>query len=239
MKTEVGNKLRLGIFVSVAVSLFIIVIYVIGNGRHMFTKTFHINGTFKDLGGLQIGNNVRFTGMNVGTVSKVEIVTDSTVRVDMVIEKDVQKFIRQDAIAAIGSDGLMGSKVINLLSGNPDLPMIENNGAVITITPVSMDDIMANLAVTSNNASLITADISVLTANIRAGHGAIGKLFMDSSFANTLNQTMVNAKNAAGGFSENMEAAKHNFLLRGYYKKKEEKERKDSLELIRDDKKRN
>ena len=86
MKTEAGNKIRLGIFVSVAVGLFIVVIYFIGNGKHMFTKTFHINGTFKDLAGLQVGNNIRFTGMNVGTVSKVEIATDSTVRVDMVIE---------------------------------------------------------------------------------------------------------------------------------------------------------
>jgi phospholipid/cholesterol/gamma-HCH transport system substrate-binding protein len=229
MKVEAGNRIRLGIFVSVAVGLFVVVIYFIGDGKHMFTKTFHINGTFKDLAGLQIGNNIRFTGMNVGTVSKVEIATDSTVRVDMVIEKKVQKFLKQDAIASIGSEGLMGNKVVNLLPGSADQPMIKDGGSVLTITPVSMDDIMKNLAVTSNNAALITSDISALTGNIRNGNGAIGKLFMDSTFARSLGKTMVNVQHAAGGFSENMEAAKHNFLLRGYYKKKEAAAKRDSI----------
>jgi len=87
-----GNRIRLGIFVSIAIALFIFVIYFIGNRQNLFTKTFHINGTFKDMGGLQVGNNVRFTGMNVGTINAVEIITDSTVKVDMRIEKKVQKF---------------------------------------------------------------------------------------------------------------------------------------------------
>src|SRR5690242_11093387 len=96
---ETANRIRLGIFVSVAIALFIIVIYFIGDGQHMFSKTIHLNGTFKNLGGLEVGNNVRFTGINVGTIDQVEIITDTTARVDMTIEKKVQKFIKQDAIA--------------------------------------------------------------------------------------------------------------------------------------------
>jgi phospholipid/cholesterol/gamma-HCH transport system substrate-binding protein len=232
MKTDTGNRVRLGMFVSIALALFIVVIYFIGDGKHMFTKTFHINGTFKDLAGLQVGNNIRFTGMNVGTVSKVEIATDSTVRVDMLIDKKVKKYLKKDAVASIGSEGLMGNKVVNLLPGSAGTAEVEDNGTILTITPVSMDDIMKNLAVTSNNASLITADISALTTNIRNGHGAVGKLFMDSSFALSLGKTMVNVQHAAGGFSDNMTALKHNVLLRPYYKKKEAeaaKARKDSL----------
>ena len=229
MKVEAGNRIRLGIFISVAVSMFIVVIYFIGDGKHMFTKTFHINGTFKDLAGLQIGNNIRFTGMNVGTVSKVEIASDSTVRVDMLIERSVQKFLKQDAIASIGSEGLMGNKVINLLPGSAGKPMIKDGGTVITVTPVSMDDIMKNMEVTSKNAALITADISVLTTNVRSGKGPIGKLFMDSSMGMSLSKTIVNVQHAAGGFSDNMEAVKHNVLLRGYYKKKEAAAKRDSI----------
>jgi len=229
MKVEAGNRLRLGMFVSVAVALFIVVIYFIGSGKHMFTKTFHINGTFKDLAGLQVGNNIRFTGMNVGTVSKVEIATDSTVRVDMVIERNVQKFLKEDAIASIGSEGLMGNKVVNLLPGSAGVPMVKDGETILTVTPVSMDDIMKNMAVTSNNAALITADISVLTTSIRNGKGPIGKLFMDSSMAMSLSKTIVNVQHAAGGFSENMEAVKHNVLLRGYYKKKEAAAKRDSI----------
>lgn len=218
---ETGNKIRLGIFVSIGIALFIIVIYFIGDGKHMFSKTISLNGTFENLGGLQVGNNVRFTGINIGTIDQVEIVSDSTVRVNMTIEKDVQKFIRQDAIATIGSEGLMGDKVINLIAGSPGQPEIKDGGSVRTLTPVSLDDIMKNIEITSNNAAQITYDIALLTSSVRNREGAIGKLFVDTTFANTLDKTMVNAKNAAGGFSQNMEAAKSNFLFKGYYKKKE------------------
>jgi phospholipid/cholesterol/gamma-HCH transport system substrate-binding protein len=230
MKNETGNRIRLGIFVSVAIALFIVVIYFIGNRQQLFTKTFTISGTFEDVGGLREGSNVRFTGITVGTINEVEIVTDSTVKVVMTIEQRVQKFIKKDAIASIGSDGLMGNKVINIVSGSPGSAMIEDGESVKTVTPVSMDDIMNNLAMTTANAALITDDIAVLTTNIRTGNGAIGKIFMDSAFAKTLDQTMLNARNAAGGLSDNMEAVKHNILLRGYFKKKEKEAAKAQKE---------
>jgi phospholipid/cholesterol/gamma-HCH transport system substrate-binding protein len=232
MEATAGNRIRLGLFVTVALGLFIVVIYMIGNGKHMFTKTFHINGTFKDLAGLQVGNNIRFTGMNVGTVAKVEIATDSTVRVDMLIEKKVQKFLKKDAIASIGSEGLMGNKVVNLLPGSADQPVVKDGDQILTVTPVSMDDIMRNMEVTTQNAALITADISALTTGIREGHGTIGKLFEDSALAVSLGKTMVNVQHAAGGLNEDLKAAQHNVLLRGYFKKKEAeaaKSKKDSV----------
>lgn len=221
MKNETTNRIRLGVFVSVAIALFIVVIYFIGNRQHMFTKTIRINGIFKDIGGLQVGNNVRFSGINIGTIEAVEIITDSTVRVDMVIEKHVQKFIKKDASAAIGSEGLMGNKVISLVAGNPSSPPIEDGGTVNTLVPVSIDQIMASLKVTADNAATITGDIAEVTGGMKTGKGAIGKLLVDSTFATNLGQTMVNAKNATNGLNQNMEAAKHNFLLKGYFKKKE------------------
>lgn len=230
MKNETGNRIRLGVFVSIAIALFIVVIYFIGNRQQLFTKTITINGTFEDVGGLREGSNVRFTGITIGTIDKVEIMTDTTVLVVMTIEQSVQNFIKEDAIASIGSDGLMGNKVINIVSGNPNSKVIADGGTINTVTPVSMDDIMNNLAMATANAALITDDIAVLTTNIRTGNGAIGKIFMDTAFANTIDATFVNAKNAAGGFSDNMEAVKHNFLLRGYFKKKEKEAAKAQKE---------
>ncbi len=231
MKKDTGNRVRLGIFVTVAIALFTVVIYFIGNRQHMFGRTIHIKATFKDLGGLQIGNNVRFTGINVGTVHDVQIITDTTVQVEMIIEKDVQKFLKKDGTAGIGTEGLMGNKVINLSAGSPGSPTLEDGASIIGITPINMDDVMKNLATTSRNASAITEDIAALTSNIRSGEGAVGKIFMDSSFAESLGKTMKNAQNATKGLSENMEAAKHNFLLKGYFKKKEkEAEKKKEAE---------
>jgi phospholipid/cholesterol/gamma-HCH transport system substrate-binding protein len=233
MENQTNNRARLGIFVSIAIALFIIIIYVIGNKRHMFSKTFTIVGNFRDISGLQAGNHVRFSGINIGNIDALEITSDSSVKVIMVLEKNVQKFIKSDASATIGSEGLMGSKVVNIQAGDPASPVIANGGEVATITPISLDDIMVNLNAVSLNAVSITDDISKITFGMRSGKGAIGKLFMDSAFAETLNQTMVNAKNATGGLSENMEAAKHNFLLRGYYKKKEKEAAKAAKEDIK------
>src|SRR5688572_17323153 len=112
MKKTTGNKLRLGIFVSASLILFILAIYYVGERQQLFSGTFHISGVFKDISGLQVGNNVRFSGINVGIVKEIEQITDSTVRVDMQIENGTQKFIKTNAKAIIGSDGLMGSKLI-------------------------------------------------------------------------------------------------------------------------------
>jgi len=196
----------------------------------MFSKTVEINGVFSDVSGLQVGNNVRFTGINVGTIAAVEIISDSSVKVSMTIETKVQKFIKQDAIATIGSEGLMGNKVINLLAGTSGKPVVVEGGTIRTVTPVSLDDIMKNLEISTVNAALITDDIAALTYNVRNGKGAIGKIFMDTAFANNIDATIVNTRNATSGLNQNMEAAKDNFLLRGYYKKKEKEAAKAKKE---------
>ena len=227
---QTGSRIKLGIFVSVAIALFIFVIYFVGNRQHLFSKTVEISGVFNDVSGLQVGNNVRFTGINVGTIEAIEIVSDSSVKVNMTIEKKVQKFIKQDATATIGSEGLMGNKVINLLAGTSGKPVVADGGTINTVTPVSLDDIMKNLEVSTVNAALITDDIAALTFNIRNGRGAIGKFFMDTAFANTIDATMVNAKNATRGLNQNMEAAKENFLFKGYFKRKEKEAEKAKKE---------
>ena len=228
MKKDIGNKVRLGIFVSVGLVLFIVGIYYIGQKQRLFTRTFRIRAIYHDVNGLQVGNNVRFSGINIGTVDGIEIISDTSVKVDMVLDKSIQKFIKTDATAAIGSEGLMGNKVISIAPGSEGGKEIGNNDQITATEGNNMDAIMAQVKITAENAAHITGDMSGIVSNIRNGKGTIGKLFMDSAFANNLSQTIVNVKTGAGGFSDNMEALKHNFLLKGYYKKKEkEKDKED------------
>src|ERR1700679_526374 len=117
MQNKTGNKIRLGVFVFITIILFITGIYFIGEKQQLFSRTFHISGVFKDISGLQIGNNVRFSGINVGIVEDIEQVTDTSVRVDMQIEEKAQKFMKKDVRAIIGSDGLMGNKIMIILPG--------------------------------------------------------------------------------------------------------------------------
>jgi len=83
MEKKTGNQIKLGVFVSVTMALFIVGIYFIGQRQKLFSSTFHVSGIFTDISGLQIGNNVRFSGINVGIIEDIEQVSDSTVRVDM------------------------------------------------------------------------------------------------------------------------------------------------------------
>jgi phospholipid/cholesterol/gamma-HCH transport system substrate-binding protein len=117
MKNDTGNNVRLGLFVTIAVGMLIVAVYLIGKKQQLFSDTFHVWGIFKDVNGLQVGNNVRFAGINVGTIDDIEIVNDTSVKVEIVIDDEVQKFIKRDAVAVIGSDGLMGNKILTIAPG--------------------------------------------------------------------------------------------------------------------------
>lgn len=223
MQKNKGDKIRLGIFVSLGLILFIIGIYFIGEKQQLFGSTFQISGIFRDISGLQVGNNVRFSGINVGVVNDIEIIADTAVRIDLAIDEKARKFIKKDAKAIIGSDGLMGNKIVIITPGTPGVKEIQENDFIETTIPVSIDDIMLNLKLTSGNAAYITRDLSVIVGTVRAGKGTIGKLFMDSLLALNIDEALVNIKQGAGGFKQNMDAASHNFLLRGFLKKKEAK----------------
>jgi phospholipid/cholesterol/gamma-HCH transport system substrate-binding protein len=124
MPKEKNYKWKLGLF-SIVLVLAVAAIYYIGNKRNKFGSVFHITAQFNSVSGLKIGSNVRLDGIDVGTVDDIELVTDTTVQVDMIIQKGVEKFIKKDAKASIGSDGLMGDKVIVLAAGTPRLPVRE------------------------------------------------------------------------------------------------------------------
>ncbi|MFC2096340.1 MlaD family protein [Bacteroidota bacterium] len=99
MRDTKKHNIRLGFFVAIGILFFILGIYYIGSQVNIFSKNFQISGIFTDISGLKVGNNARFSGINIGTVSKVEIITDSLVRVDVSIQENVRKFIRKDSRA--------------------------------------------------------------------------------------------------------------------------------------------
>ena len=226
MKKNNGNEIKLGVFISLGLFLFIASIYFIGKKQQLFSSTFHIVGVFKDINGLQIGNVVRLSGINVGVIGDIEMIADTAVRVDIVVNEKAKKFIKKDSKAIIGSDGLMGNKIIQIIPGSIGQKEIQNNDYILTAVPVSIDDIMLNLKIASTNAANITEDFTVISNNIRRGRGTIGKLFMDTVFAKNIDQALVNIKQGAGGFKQNMDAASHNILLRGYLKKKDKGQKK-------------
>lgn len=217
------SNIKLGAFVLIGVLLLFFGIYLIGKKQQLFNSTFVISSVFKDINGLQIGSNVRFAGINVGVVENITIIADTAVQIDLFISKSIKKFIKKDARALIGTDGLMGNKILTLLAGSPKEKEIKENAFIVAVVPVSIDEILVNLNVAVQNASVITENLAIITQSITEGRGTIGKLFMDTMMAAELEQTIINIKKGAGGFKENMDAAGNNVLLRGLFNKKKKK----------------
>ena len=272
MNKDTGSNSKLGIFVIVGIVLFIITIYFVGKQQNLFGSTIHLKSQFKTVSGLKVGNNVRFSGINVGTVDEIQLVTDSSVVVVLLLEKDVQKYIKTDAVASIGSDGLMGDKVLTISPGTLSNKIVQEDDFIASKTAVEMEDLMKSVKTSVDNAGLITGELAKFTSSMNSGNGTLSRLMNDKELANSLNKTLVNLEtsttefskfsssmnNGKGalsklvsdeklaskldstmsnlesgtkGLSENMEAAKENFLLKGYFNKKKKAEAKKQADL--------
>ena len=210
---------------TIGIALFLLGIYYIGETKKLFSTTFRLTELFNDVDGLQVGNNIRFAGINVGTVEAIEIITDSTVQVDIILYIKTQKFIKKDAKAIIGSDGLMGNKILNVSPGTEGYAIVVNNDMIGTTIPISLDQILLKLKTTTDNSALITNDLASIIGNIRSGKGTIGKLFMDTVFAENLDKTIVNVKQGKKVLNKTWMLLKAVSFLKDFLKRKLKKQR--------------
>ena len=272
MQKETGFTWKLGMFVILGFVLFIGTIYLIGKQKNLFGSTFRLNARFKSVSGLKVGNNVRFAGITVGTVDEITLITDTSVEVHLLIKQEVQKFIKSDATVGIGSDGLMGDKVLTINPGTFTKSPVKDNDVVQSRKAIEMEDVMSSVKTSVDNAGIITAQLAQFsykmnngngalsklmtdqefsqnikntlehlqtssgefakfTAKMNNGKGALSKMVSDEKFGKTLDSTMANLQAGTKGLSENMEAAKNNFLLKGFFKKKKKAEAKKIEQL--------
>ncbi len=231
MDKQSGYTWKLGMFVTIGLLLFIMAIYFIGKQKNLFGSTFNITSQFKTVSGLEVGNNVRFSGINIGTVEEIQLINDSSVVVRMVIKDEVREFIKTDARASIGSDGLMGDKVLTISPGVKSTKVIENGGAIASVNGIEMQDLMKSVKKSVDNAAVITDELAIFSHSMNTGNGALARLVRDDKMANSVSNTLSNLESGTKGFSENMEAAKSNFLLKGYFKKKEKEKEKKKEEI--------
>jgi len=296
-------KVRLGLFVVGGLALFVLAIFIIGKQKNLFNPVFKLTTTFLNVSGLQVGNNIRFSGINVGTVDNISIVNDSTVKVDMMIRQEIKQFIKSDCVVAIGSEGLIGDRLLIITQGSPDAPLASKGQQLESVEPVETDAIIASLQVTAGHVEVITKELALVMLKVNTGRGTLGRLIHDSIIAQNINntvanfqssskqldnmmlstkndiseimtsfqatagnaevstqqledimvklntgtgtmsrlindtitsknvdETILNLKNSSKSLDENMEALKHNFLFRGYFKKKAREKELERLE---------
>lgn len=190
MEKTTTQKIRLGLFVILGLLIFISAIYFIGDKQKMFGKTEHLTAVFNNVNGLQLGNNVRYSGINVGTVLGIEMINDTAIRVDMIIDKDILQHIKKDALATISSDGLVGNMIINIIPGNGTQTSVEPGDEIQSMNRIRTDDMLNTLNVTNKNAALLTSDLLKITTEIKQGKGTLGLLVNDSIMGNDLKKSM-------------------------------------------------
>ena len=197
MKNTNAHKIKLGLFVIISTILFVSAVYLIGQKQSLFQKTFTISAYFQNVNGLQKGNNVRYAGINIGTVTAIEMVNDSTIKVDMTIEEKITEHIKKNAIAAIGSDGLVGNMIVNILPGKGADSTISNGDIITTYSKIGPDDILSTLSVSSENAAMLTSDLLQITRAMIEGKGTLALLLNDTIMAKDLRYSVTNLKTAS------------------------------------------
>ncbi len=203
-------KARLGTFIVVGIAIFVIAIFIIGKQKNLFDPVFKITTNFYNVSGLQVGNNIRFSGINVGIVDNIKIINDSTVQVDMLVKKDVQQFIKADSYANIGSEGIIGDRIIIITQGSTNSPVAENGQHISSKEPVEPDEIVKSLKTTAESAEVITLQLSEIMVNINSGQGMLGRLIQDTAIAENVNLTIENFRKSSEGLDETIEVTKEN-----------------------------
>ena len=316
-----SNHVRLGLFVLVGIAILLVTLFLLGRQQNLFSRSLVVQADFRSVSGLLTGNNVRLGGIPVGTVRKIQILNDTTVRVAMNLNRDVQPFVRKNAVATIGTDGLVGNTIINLVASPGPAPAVQAGDVLRTKVPVGIEAILGTLDKSNKNLVGVThnlreitgklnnsaafwkllnddqlpanvrhsmshiesattkldaasSDVLALTRGVRRGKGPAGYLFTDTAFGgrlghaarqlastsdtlavtisalkqkirteegplNTLlvdtafsrhmRQSMQNVNEGTRGFSQNMEALKHNFLLRGHFRRQQKKQARAAL----------
>ncbi len=324
MKTQATDSVKLGMFVLTGIVVLILTLYMIGKNRGMFTDSFELKTHFRAVNGLISGNNIRYAGIEIGAVESVVFLNDTTIEVNMNIQTKMRNIIRRNAVASLGTDGLIGNRVVNIFPGLGEAPLANVGDVLPSQEEVSTDAMLRTLTHTNDNIAAIAEDLrltvhhvstsaqltrllddlslsnnlkaslqhlhetteqtsalmsdltqtfakatknqgtlaTVFTDTTMAGQlkqtlqniqtvegnavrlvqnlnqtissidkdlnqnkGTLGVLLKDTTLSNSLRHTLSNVEESTEALKLNMEALKHNFLFRGYFKKMEKQKK--------------
>jgi phospholipid/cholesterol/gamma-HCH transport system substrate-binding protein len=325
MSKGAASNIKLGIFVLAGLLFLVLLLYMIGRNKNLFGSSFELKARFQNVQGLRPGNNIRYSGIDAGTVKRINILNDTVIEVVMLMDKKMKKYIRKSSVAAIGTDGLMGNKLVNISPSNKPAGLVEDGDILEAEKTFDTNDMMQTLAKTNNDVAVIATEmkntirrinsstaaweilndktlpqnlrtslanvkaatvkanemvnnLNSIVKDVKSGKGSLGAIITDSSFAKNLNQAIekiksvgndadkladelsgatknihnevVNGKGpvtallkdsamvkninesldninkGTNSFNEVMDALKHNFLFRGYFKKLEKQKQK-------------
>ncbi len=195
MKNEHSRNIRLGLIVFIGSALIIAALYFVGSKQRLFGSTIQVKAEFYNASGLRRGNSVRFTGIDVGTVESVEIISDTSVLVVMSIDSEVARFIRIDALAAIGTDGVMGNKLVNINPSRSSARTIVNGDVLKTLKTMEMEATFRTLNNTNDNLNAVSADLRAITEKLNSERSLLN-LLLDPSVSDNVQSAVTHFRYA-------------------------------------------
>lgn len=224
-----SRTLRLGIFIVSTLAVLAAGVFLIGSRQFMFSSTYPLTAKFKNVAGLSEGAEVRVGGIHTGTVSKIKFPIEPTgeLTVVMAMEKSTRKVIRQDSVASIQTEGLLGDKYLEISFGSDSAAHVSDGGSIKGVPALEIADmlkktneVLDTTKLTMVNVQDSSKQFSEISAKINKGDGTVGALVNDRKFFDELQNATAQAKLGAAAFQENMEAMKHNFFLRGFFNRR-------------------
>jgi len=225
---------RLGAFIIVTLAILVAGVFIIGSKQYLFSSTYQLKAQFDNVEGLDAGADVRVGGVHSGTVSSIVLPHKPGEKVTVVMDlgKSTHEIIKQDSVATIETEGLLGNQYLAVSFGSSGQADVRNGDTIASEPPLEMSDLLKKTSgildssqQAMQNATRATANIDSISAKINRGQGTVGALVNNKQLydnleqtTSTLHDTMLQAQTGVTDFQENMEALKHNFFLRGYYK---------------------
>jgi phospholipid/cholesterol/gamma-HCH transport system substrate-binding protein len=227
---------RLGAFIIATLAILAIGIFIIGDRQYLFSNTYQLKTQFANVVGLNEGAEVRIGGVHSGTVRRIELPKNPTdkITVLMDLQRSTHDIIKQDSVAAIQTEGLLGNEYVSITFGGAQALNVRDGDTIASEPPLVIADIIKKADAIMDSTKEAVANTTVVTANLKSisgkidtGQGTIGALVNNKEMYTDLQATTVGLKDATvhaqagiADFQENMEALKQNFLLRGYFKKR-------------------
>jgi len=225
---------RLGAFIVATLAILVAGIFIIGGKQYLFSSTYQLKARFDNVEGLDAGGDVRVGGVHSGTVSSIVLPHKPGEKVTVIMDlgNSTHEIIKQDSVASIETEGLLGNQFLAISFGSAGTAGVRDGDTIASLPPLEMAQLLNKMSgildssqQAIHNATQATANLSSISAKIDGGQGTAGALVNDKQlYSNleqttaTMNATMLQAKAGVTDFQENMEAMKHNFLLKGYFK---------------------
>jgi len=190
MKSNSTDNVKLGLFVLASLFFLILLLYMIGKNSNMFGSNYTLKARFENVQGLKAGNNIRYAGIDIGTVKSVYIINDTIMEVKMIIDKKAKNIIKKNSLVNIGTDGLVGNKVVNIISVNEDAPFAVENDILPSKKPIDTDDMMRTLSKTNIQVSKIAEDFNITINKLNSSKG-LWKLLNDQTVADNISNASI------------------------------------------------